>query len=139
MDFLDARMIVIPLAALTATLVFLTVVFWLIQRRRERELHYRYELARQLGERGENAAALLRLLGADAASRWRARHRGLLLAGVVIVALGLGMLVGLPSLIGSEIARVGLVPLFLGIALILFTQWSGEREPQPPREEPEAE
>lgn len=129
MDFMAARLIVLPVAALSAALVFLTVSIWLIQRRRERELHYRYELARQLAERGESAEGVLRMLGTDPEMRWRARHRGLLLAGVVSAALGLGMFIGLRSLVGSDISRIGFVPLFVGIAVVLFTIWSGDRPP----------
>ena len=129
MDFMAARLIVIPVAVLSASLVFLTVLVWVTQRRRERELHYRYELARQLAERGESAADLLRLLGADAETRWRARHRGLMLVGVLSVALGLGLFIGLRSIVGSDVARVGFIPLMVGGALVAFTALSGERPP----------
>jgi len=46
------------------------------------------------------------------------RGRGLLVAGLVFAAIGLGFVVGLPIGGATKQVGVGLVPLFIGVALI---------------------
>ena len=106
-----------------STFTFLSVFWWALQRRREREALYRHETARRLIERGEAEIALSWLREDEAAAEDR-RRMGLRLSALVAIATGIGVLVGLPDLQDEE-AILGWVPLLIGVALLihlLFTR-----------------
>jgi hypothetical protein len=105
-----------------STFTFLSVFWWALQRRREREALYRHETARRLIERGEAERAISWLREDEAAAEGR-RREGLRLSALVWIATGTGVLLGLPKLQKEE-AILGWVPLLIGAALLVYLFFS---------------
>ncbi len=99
---------------------FLSVFWWALQRRREREAYYRYELARQLASRSEGADqhVFLEWLREQDAIEERKRREGLKIGGLVLIATGLGFLAAVD--LRKDESIMGWVPLFIGIAMFLY-------------------
>lgn len=114
-----------PVAFSIGLFAWLALSSWARQRRLEREFFYRNELYRTLAERGEMGAAdLHRLRNEDHARRVAVRHQGRVLAGLVLVAIGGGMLF---AFAGHDVAvsrRLGVLPLAAGAA-VLGHAWFG--------------
>ncbi|HKV12816.1 MAG TPA: hypothetical protein VJ725_32025 [Thermoanaerobaculia bacterium] len=102
---------------LASTFTFLSVFWWALQRRREREALYRHETARRLIERGETESALSWLRENEAEAEGR-RRGGLGLTALLSMATGIGILLGMHDLRG-EVAIHGWVPLLAGAALLV--------------------
>jgi hypothetical protein len=98
---------------------FLSVFWWALQRRREREAYYRFELARQLAARAEEGAqaGFLEWLREQDAIEERKRREGLKLGAAVLIATGLGFLLAVGP--GGEESIMAFVPFFIGIAMVL--------------------
>jgi hypothetical protein len=110
------------------------VLGWFDHKKKESEAHYRAETVRRITEAGDAAAALqfLRDLEKSDALRSRSRAR---LAGLVTIAAGVGLTIFLHSFIGFTaldggsgrppvpIYLVGLIPIFVGVALLVFTEF----------------
>ena len=111
----------IPIVANIAFFTWLSVVGYASQRRRERESFHRHKLQELLVEKGELSGEQLRAEHAqERRQAWRARREALKLAGVVITAAGIGMLI---TLRGSEdsVARAsGWIPLLVGAVVFLY-------------------
>ena len=58
----------------------------------------------------------------------RGKGNGLLIAGVVFAAIGLGFVIGLPIAGAVKQVGVGLVPLFMGIGLIVAHRLTRKKE-----------
>jgi hypothetical protein len=119
----------------------LVAVFgWFDHKKKERETHYRSETVRKITEAGDAAAALqfLRELERSDALRSRGRTR---LAGLVTIAAGVGLMIFLRNFVGfmpvslpggepvaaipapMPIYLVGLIPVFVGVALLVYTEF----------------
>ncbi len=112
--------LLIPIIFGVGTFVFLT--FWMIthQKRREREAYYRYELGRQAIEKGYvPEEKLLELLDSERRNRWLGRKEGARLAGLILFALGIGLIIALGNL-DDHLVGLGALPMFLGIALFVY-------------------
>ena len=100
-----------------------TVLGWSIQRRKEREAHYRHETEKQLIDQGQvSVEQLIRLRGQDERSSRLRRREGLKLGGLLTAGAGIGILVAL-QLIDTgefELGALGWVPLGIGAALLLY-------------------
>lgn len=107
-----------------AAMSLVAVLGWLTLRKREREAHYRSEAVRRISESGDSAAALeiIRELQKAEVSRMR---NGARIAGLVTIAAGLGLMVFLAAaVVGAQgpIYLVGLIPILVGVALLIFTE-----------------
>lgn len=105
----------------TSVFAFLSIYFWALQKRREREAYYRYELARQLIERMEqpDASRFLDWLKEEERIEDRRRRQGVLLGGLVLLSTGIGLL----TMLGdepSEWAGFGWIPLAIGLAMFVY-------------------
>jgi hypothetical protein len=110
----------IPIASIIGLTVLLSVAIWARERRRERETLFRHELDKKLIEKGElDAARLAELAREEAERRWRSRREGLRLAGFVISASGLGLLIA-QHFAGEKLDGIGWPPLVLGLVLLLY-------------------
>ena len=112
---------VIWIVFLLSVFAFLSIFFWALQRRREREAYYRYELARHLLERADETdqQQFLEWLREQDAIEGRRRWEGLLLGGLVLVATGIGLLIMLHEETGEE-GAVGWLPIVIGLSLLIF-------------------
>ncbi|MFP5285415.1 MAG: hypothetical protein ACLGI9_06730 [Thermoanaerobaculia bacterium] len=113
------------IVGIASTFTFLSVFWWALQRRREREALYRHETARRLIERGEAERAIVWLREDEATAETR-RREGLKLSALVWIATGLGVLIGLEKLQDDK-AMLGWVPLLVGAALLLYSYFSRRR------------
>jgi len=101
---------------------FLAVASWADSRRRERESYYRSETLKKIAESGAGGATALEILREDDRISSRKRRDGLRLGGLINIAVGVGLMVFLRQLTGdNSIYMVGLIPLFIGFALLLHS------------------
>lgn len=106
----------------TASLAFVSVVIWLENRRKEREAHYRNEMAQRIAEaqNPEPLLAYVRELERIDAGRNRTKAR---VAGLILLALGLAMALFFHwATPGTATFLVGLIPFFVGAALLLLSE-----------------
>lgn len=126
-----AVVLMLPIAFTVSLAAFLAVVGWAKERRREREALYRHETARRLIEQGqmnhEQFAAFVRE-EAEAPLRWR--REGLKLAGLVLAATGVGLLVGLGAVDDVPVRGIGWMPLAVGLVLFLYATLLAPRAPR---------
>ncbi|MEP7009152.1 MAG: DUF6249 domain-containing protein [Acidobacteriota bacterium] len=129
--FAQLLTLLIPVLAVIGTFVFLT--FWVIthQRRREREAYYRYELGRKAVEKGYVPEdKLLELLNNERRNQWLGRREGARLAGLILFALGLGMMIALGNL-DDHLVGLGAVPMLLGLALFVYGLFFAPKDVKP--------
>jgi hypothetical protein len=106
----------------TASLAFVSVVIWLENRRKEREAHYRNEMAQRIAEvhNPEPLLAYVRELERIDASRSRTKAR---VAGLILFAVGVAMaLFFYWATPGTATFLVGLIPCLVGAALLLLSE-----------------
>jgi len=102
--------------------VFIPLISWIDNRRREREAFYKADTIRRLAEgSGEGARAAMELMREeDRLKRIKARE-GLKLGGLVNLAIGPGLSIMLYSLAGrTGPYMVGAIPTLIGVALLLY-------------------
>jgi hypothetical protein len=129
MDFL------IPVVSIIAVFSWLAVASWSDARRKEREAFYKSETLKKVAEgQGPGATAALEYLREQeknaaqrSAERLRLselrRREGLKLGGLVNVAIGIALMIFLHELLrnhSQEIYLCGLIPLFIGVALLAY-------------------
>jgi uncharacterized membrane protein YidH (DUF202 family) len=113
----------------------LVAVFgWFDHKKKERETHYRSETVRRITEAGDAAAALQFLRELEKSDSLRSRSRARL-AGLVTIAAGVGLTIFLRNFVGFTpleggnrgapvpIHLVGLIPIFVGVALLVYTEF----------------
>lgn len=101
---------------------FVAVMGWFDHRKEQREAHFRSETVRRITESGDSSAALefLRELQRAEALRTRSKAR---LAGLVTIGAGAGLMFFLFAfVVGSPVYLVGLIPVLVGVALLIFTE-----------------
>lgn len=107
----------------TAFFTFITFVIWLEGRRKEREAHYRDEMARKVAEAGESSSILdyVRANAQADAEQVRLKAR---VAGLINLAVGVGLMILLYQLVPSAaVYLVGLIPLFIGVVLLILSEF----------------
>lgn len=106
----------------TASLAFVSVVIWLENRAKEREAHYRNEMARRIAE-AENPAPLLdyvREIERVDAARVRNKAR---VGGLITLAVGVALTIALHQMApGTAAYLVGLLPLLVGVVLLILSE-----------------
>jgi len=125
---------------------FLSIAAWTNARKREREAFYRSELRKKLIEKwgGESPEQLVELLRDDAKNSElhqlldiggegsqgssRQKRDGILLAGLITTAVGIGMLIFLKTLpTPEEAANIGIIPLIVGVAILIYSYIVGRQ------------
>jgi hypothetical protein len=102
---------------------FIAVMGWFDHKKKEREAHFRNETIRRIAESGDSSAALefLRELQRAEALQTRSKAR---LAGLVTIGAGAGLMFFLAQfVVGAPVYLVGLIPVFVGVALLIFTEF----------------
>jgi ferric-dicitrate binding protein FerR (iron transport regulator) len=104
--------------ATVAALAMVSIKVWSDNRRREREAFYRYETLRKLADvQGAGAQQVLEVMHAQQRVASRQIREGLKLGGLAACGAGAGLLAMFWSL---DRLQVGFVPLFVGMALLLY-------------------
>jgi uncharacterized membrane protein YhhN len=112
----------VGMVSVVAVFTWLAVSGWSTERRKEREAFYRGEVLRKVAESpGGNTQTVLEMLRQEQAGATRRRLEGLKLGGLVTTGIGFGI-VGFFLLMvpGRPVWTVGLVPLFIGVALLIY-------------------
>ena len=88
------------IVSMASMFTFLSVFWWALQRRRERESQLRFEIARRLldAEKPETDRSALAWLQEQEAAEQQRRRQGLALGGLVLIAAGVGALIALGHL-----------------------------------------
>ncbi|NNE36126.1 MAG: hypothetical protein HKN13_12870 [Rhodothermales bacterium] len=109
--------------ASTAFFTFISFIIWVESRRKEREAHYRDEMARKVAEAGDSGP-VLELVRANArtdAEQVRLKAR---VAGLITFAAGAGLMIFLYALVPTAaVYLVGLIPLFIGVVLLILSEF----------------
>lgn len=110
------------IVSMASMFTFLSVFWWALQRRREREAYYQYELTRLLLERSsgnDQQDRFLAWLEQQEEREERRRRHALMLTAAVLIATGLGFLVPLRDELFHEDAILGWISLFIGLAVVV--------------------
>jgi hypothetical protein len=115
---------------MVAVFAFTSIATWSDARRREREAFYRSETLKKIAESsGAGGAAALEILREQERVAQRRRRDDQRLGGLVTVAAGGGLLIFLRAIVPNEpVYLVGLIPLFVGVALLAHTFLFGPKE-----------
>lgn len=108
----------IPIVGTIATFGLLAVMVWAGQRRGERQLHYRHELLKKVVEKEGHSAASA-FLRDQSEIAWTKRREGLKLGGLMMLAIGIGFMIGFQWL-DDGIWMIGAVPTAIGIGLLAY-------------------
>lgn len=131
----NAAMFLFLGAAVVAVFAFLSSVAWVTAPAKERLARDRFGLLKTLAEQpGENATRVLEMLREEDDRRVerseREERRGLILGGLIVMAVGLG-LSGMLAVLGDRGQwSVGLIPLLIGCVLFgagLFRHRTADR------------
>jgi len=107
----------------TAFFTFISFIIWFEGRRKEREAHYRDEMARKIADAGESGP-ILEFVQANAradAMQVRLKAR---VGGLITFAVGVGLMIFLQQLVPTAaVYLVGLIPVFIGVVLLILSEF----------------
>ena len=107
----------------TAFLTFLSFVIWLDGRQKEREAHYRNELAQKLADAGDSGPVMEYIKSLERADAARAQMKSRV-SGLVTLATGLALTLFLHQIApGVPVYLAGLIPVFIGVVLLVMSEW----------------
>ena len=101
--------------------VFIPLVTYINNRKEEREAFYKAETLRRIAEAppGSSIATLEFMREQNRISRLKARE-GLKIGGLINVGVGVALVIFLRALVGPQIALCGLIPAFVGAAMLIY-------------------
>ncbi len=106
----------------TAFITFISFVIWFEGRRKEREAHYRDEMARKIGDAGDSGP-ILEFVRANAQADAKQVRLKARVAGLITIAVGAGLMIFLQQLVPTAaVYLVGLIPLFIGVVLLILSE-----------------
>jgi hypothetical protein len=110
---------------------FLAVASWVNARRRERESFYRSEVLKKLAEAGKDgASAALEMFREQQQASARNRLETQRLSGLILAAVGLGLMPLLKGVASNESAWLsGLIPTLVGAVLLIYSYGLAPRQP----------
>jgi hypothetical protein len=118
----------VAIVAVGGAFGFVSVVVYSENRRKEREAFYRAEVYKRLLEQTAGGADQLRaLILVEEAARARQLRDGLLIAGLLAMAVGAAMLMLQRGGGDWVLWRIGWIPLFAGIAMMIFVALTSSR------------
>jgi hypothetical protein len=111
----------IPIVLFVSVFTFLVFAVWFGTRQKEREAFYKSETLRRITEASsEGAKAAMDLLREEERLKRIKAREGIKIGGVINVGVGIGLVIFLWVLIGPKVAFCGLIPGFVGIALLTY-------------------
>lgn len=106
----------------TAGVAFVPIIVWLDNRQKERQAHYRDEMARRIAEASDAGPVLeyVREIERADAAQTRTKAR---VAGLITIAVGIALMIFLYQLVQeAPVYLVGLIPLLVGVVLLIFSE-----------------
>jgi hypothetical protein len=124
--FLSLSLVVVALFS------FLSVMVWSRERRREREAYYRSDALKKIAEaHGAGSSVVLEVLREEERIARRGRREAQKVSGLVTIATGVGMTLFLKAVDRNDpdpAYIVGVIPLLVGVALLLYAYVLGPSE-----------
>ncbi len=106
---------------------FISIATWSDNRRREREAFYKSEALKKLAE--SPSADALAVLREEERIAEKRRREGIRLGGMVTTATGLGVMAFFRLLVDDRpVWAMGLVPLLIGMAMLLYSYLLAPKE-----------
>jgi hypothetical protein len=105
-----------------AGIAMIVLVVWIGERRKEKEAFHRNELLRKIAEsQGDASQKVLEMIRQQDREAQIRRREGLKLAGMITMAVGIGLIPMLAMLErGEPVWTVGLIPALIGVALFAY-------------------
>lgn len=101
--------------------VFIPLINYFDNRRKEREAYYKAETIRRVAEAsGDGARAAVDLLREQNRISQLKVREGLKMGGAINVGVGSSLIIFLGNFIGWKISLCGLVPGFIGLAMLVY-------------------
>ena len=118
--------------ATVAVFSFVAVATWASERRQEREAYYKSEMLKKIAEsQSAGATSALDFLREEEKISARRRREGQKLGGLITAGVGIGMMIFLAG-VGRKDPEpaylMGLIPLLIGIALMVYAYWLAPKE-----------
>ena len=112
----------LTISAVALFAVFIPLVTWMENRRKERDAFYKSETIRRVAEAsGDSAKATVELLREQHRMGLQKTREGMKIAGVINIGVGIGLLIFLRALIGAEpVYLCGLIPGFIGVGMLVY-------------------
>lgn len=114
----------LSIGAVSLFVVFIPLVIWMENRRKEREAFYQAETVRRLAEAsGEGAKAAIELMREQNRLSRIKMLEGLKIGGVINLGVGVALVIFLRVLLGSGQGSpflCGLIPGFIGIGMLTY-------------------
>ena len=112
----------LTISAVVLFAVFIPLVTWMENRRKEREAFYKAETFRRLAESsGEGAKAAIELMREESRQQQLKRREGMKIGGVINICVGLALVIFLRSLGGGDIPYLcGLIQGLIGVGMLVY-------------------
>ena len=121
----------LSVGAVALFVVFIPLVTWIDNRRKEREAFYKADTVRRLAEAsGEGAKAAIELMREEERIKTMKTIEGMKIGGVINIGVGIGLIIFLRVLLGSGSGSpylCGLIPGFIGIAMLAYVLFLAPR------------
>ena len=110
-----------------ALLFFFAIRFLSRSPQAEREAYYHAEMIKKIAESGAGSAPAIEYLREQERIKAVKRLGGIKLGGLINIAVGLALIPCLgwltTSFAGGAAGAVGLIPLFIGVAMLIYAFW----------------
>jgi hypothetical protein len=112
----------LSIGAISLFVVFIPLVTWIDNRRKEREAFYKAETMRRLSESsGEGAKVALEMMQTENRQERLRKREGVKIGGLINIGVGVGLMIFLHSLGGNGSPWLcGLIPGFIGVAMLVY-------------------
>ena len=103
-------------------IAMIVLIVWIGERRKEKEAFFRSELLRKIAEsQGDASQNVLEMIHQQDREAQIRRHEGIKLAGMITMAVGIGLIPMLAMLEHNKpVWTVGLIPALVGAALFFY-------------------
>jgi Flp pilus assembly protein TadB len=129
---IPAFALVIPVVAIIGAFTVGTVATWADARRKEREAYYKSETLKKIAEaQGGGGQAALEYLREEERIAQRRAQDGRKLGGLIMVAVGAGLMIMLGAILDKSdrgVIFVGAIPFLIGVALLVYSYILGPKE-----------
>jgi len=126
---------VVAAIASIALFSFLAIAVWSSARRREREAYYKSNTVKKIAEsQGAGGNSAIEFLHEEERYATRRRQEGRKLGGLISIAVGVSIMIFIRAVDHEPDPNylVGLIPLFIGVALLAYAYFLAPKE-EPPR------
>jgi hypothetical protein len=107
---------------------FIAITVWAGERRKEREAFYHSEVLKKIAETPESGPAAQEYLREKERIASRNLRGGLRLAGLIVAAAGVGLMIFLNAVHDGPPRELGMIPLMVGLAILGYGQFMAPRE-----------